>query len=313
MQQGWLMLLKKDGRVHAGNLGYDDVLDQSYTWNDTVPNHDAPKSGDGIAIWDSKVLLGASIIQEIRTSAHKVPRRRCPSCMSTNLRERTRMTPRFKCADRRCLAEFEESIDQVIEVKTFSTNHEAAWLGLGGRLDANTLRNLCDRPKTQHSIRKFKWDHFLELLDKPEADKLERTSSCLEGWRVGGHRKAVTKVRIGQGKFRKSLIDKFGHNCAFAGPTPKQALEAAHLISWSSLERHEEGGGLLLRRDLHRLFDEGLIAVNPIEQTLDLVPSIREYSQYSSLQGSRLTVSISRRELKWLKRHWDEHRETPDD
>ncbi len=61
-----------------------------------------------------------------------------------------------------------------------------------------------------------------------------------------------------------------------------------------------------------RLFDLGLIAVVPAKQTLDLAPSIREYSQYSSLQGSRLTVLISRRELKWLKRHWDEHRGTTD-
>lgn len=71
------------------------------------------------------------------------------------------------------------------------------------------------------------------------------------------------RVRVGQAEFRLRLLARYGNVCAFSGPSPTAALEAAHLYSYAAEGRHHDDGGFLLRRDLHRLFDLGLLAVEP--------------------------------------------------
>ncbi len=65
MSIAWLMLVRKNNRVHGGNLGYDDDESSYYSWDNTVPSFAKPKAGDKIILWDSKALLGASVIEKI--------------------------------------------------------------------------------------------------------------------------------------------------------------------------------------------------------------------------------------------------------
>jgi predicted restriction endonuclease len=125
---------------------------------------------------------------------------------------------------------------------------------------------------------------------------------------AGGHGKATIRVRKGQPAFRKHLLQVFGEVCAFTGPAPVQALEAAHLYSYAANGKHHKGGGLLLRRDLHRLFDLGLIAVNPKTKALHLADELKKYSDYAKLDGAPLTVAVTADHTKWLTKHWDMHR-----
>jgi hypothetical protein len=55
---------------------------------------------------------------------------------------------------------------------------------------------------------------------------------------------------------------------------------------------HENEGKLLLRRDLHWLFDHGLIAADSVG-TLDVAEEFRKYPLYDSLHGTLLTVPIA--------------------
>ncbi|MFH8991606.1 HNH endonuclease [Streptomyces sp. NPDC017940] len=77
-----------------------------------------------------------------------------------------------------------------------------------------------------------------------------------------GRREARMRRRVGQEAFRARLFREQGEVCAFAGPTSADALEAAHLYSYAESGEHHEYGGLLLRSDIHRLFDLGHIAVD---------------------------------------------------
>lgn len=69
--------------------------------------------------------------------------------------------------------------------------------------------------------------------------------------------------RPDQAYFRAALVSSYGEKCLISGCEIKEALEACHI------QPHKAGGpatssnGLLLRRDLHRLFDIGLIALDP--------------------------------------------------
>ena len=109
MIEAWLMLVKKDGRIHAGNLGYDDDESHFYSWDNTVANSESPKPGHRIVIWDSQTLLGASIIEKITEGKEHKIIRRCPHCNSTDIRERTTKTPKFRCADQNCRLEFDKA------------------------------------------------------------------------------------------------------------------------------------------------------------------------------------------------------------
>ncbi|MGW9363145.1 MULTISPECIES: HNH endonuclease signature motif containing protein [Streptomyces] len=115
-------------------------------------------------------------------------------------------------------------------------------------------------------------------------------------------------MRKGQTDFRMHLLSVFGEVCAFTGPAPAAALEAAHLDSYAVNGKHQEHGGLLLRSDLHRLFDRGLIAVNPKTQTLHLDDSLHTFPDYAKLDGAPLAVSVTAGHIERLARHWTTHR-----
>ena len=68
------------------------------------------------------------------------------------------------------------------------------------------------------------------------------------------------KNRRGQAKFRQDLIDIYGQ-CLITGCTYTPILEAAHIFPYSLGGGFEPENGLLLRSDIHTLFDLGLISV----------------------------------------------------
>ncbi|MGY4740878.1 HNH endonuclease [Streptomyces sp. ATMOS53] len=70
-------------------------------------------------------------------------------------------------------------------------------------------------------------------------------------------------VRRGQDAFRRALVRRYGMICAVTGPAPAEVLQAAHLRAFAITEQHREEEGILLRSDIHHLFDSGLLAIRP--------------------------------------------------
>src|SRR5262249_18781460 len=69
--------------------------------------------------------------------------------------------------------------------------------------------------------------------------------------------------RLGQGAFRIVVTDTYQRRCAVSGERTLPALDAAHIRPFSDGGRHEASNGLLLRRDIHSLFDAGYVTVSP--------------------------------------------------
>jgi putative restriction endonuclease len=69
--------------------------------------------------------------------------------------------------------------------------------------------------------------------------------------------------RLGQGAFRLQVTDAYSRRCAVTGERTLPALEAAHIKPFSEVKSHDVKNGLLLRSDLHRLFDSGYVSVRP--------------------------------------------------
>ena len=75
-------------------------------------------------------------------------------------------------------------------------------------------------------------------------------------------RKAIIQARVGQGSFRKALIEKYHGTCLITGINLPKLLVASHIKPWSvssNAERLSVDNGLLLSATYDRLFDSGLI------------------------------------------------------
>jgi putative restriction endonuclease len=67
--------------------------------------------------------------------------------------------------------------------------------------------------------------------------------------------------RLGQGEFRIAVTDAYERRCAMTAERTLPALDAAHIIPYSQRGEHRLDNGLLLRKDLHALFDAGYLGI----------------------------------------------------
>lgn len=67
--------------------------------------------------------------------------------------------------------------------------------------------------------------------------------------------------RLGQGTFRLWVTDAYERRCTITGERTLPVLEAAHIKPYSLSGPHAIDNGLLLRSDLHTLFDRGYITI----------------------------------------------------
>jgi predicted restriction endonuclease len=112
--------------------------------------------------------------------------------------------------------------------------------------------------------------------------------------------------RRGQPEFRNRLIAAYGGRCAVTGCDALAALEAAHIVPYTGPQSHHVTNGLLLRADIHTLFDIDLIGINPVSLTISVAAAIKA-TVYAELHGRKLslpdkTVDAPNREA--LKERW---------
>jgi putative restriction endonuclease len=74
---------------------------------------------------------------------------------------------------------------------------------------------------------------------------------------------ATVRPRLGQGIFRIGVTDAYDRACAVTTEHSLPVLEAAHIRPYSEGGEHRVSNGLLLRSDIHRLFDRGYVTVTP--------------------------------------------------
>jgi len=73
----------------------------------------------------------------------------------------------------------------------------------------------------------------------------------------------LAQGRLGQGAFRVLVTDAYLRRCAVTGERTLPVLEAAHIKPYALEGPHSVKNGILLRSDLHQLFDLGYVTVTP--------------------------------------------------
>jgi putative restriction endonuclease len=102
---------------------------------------------------------------------------------------------------------------------------------------------------------------------------------------------AVIHRRQGQQRFRQSLLAAYDGKCAISGCDVEALLDAAHLVPYRGPETNKVRNGILLRTDLHTLFDLNLMSIDPDTFTVSVARSITQ-PEYASLSG--LTMRLPR-------------------
>jgi putative restriction endonuclease len=101
--------------------------------------------------------------------------------------------------------------------------------------------------------------------------------------------------RLGQGSFRVIVTDAYDRRCSMTGERTLPVLQAAHIRPYGLGGPHDPRNGLLLRSDLHTLFDRGYVTVTP-ELKVEVSNRIREEFEngrdYYKLHGQPLREPV---------------------
>lgn len=98
------------------------------------------------------------------------------------------------------------------------------------------------------------------------------------------------KARRGQQAFRDALRDRYGDLCLVSGCRLVDIVEAAHIKPYRGEQDNDPANGLLLRADLHTLFDLNLLGIEPDTLTVRVHPSAQEEG-YAEFDGIELRCS----------------------
>lgn len=99
--------------------------------------------------------------------------------------------------------------------------------------------------------------------------------------------------RPGQPEFRDRLMAAFEARCTITGCPDEAVLEAAHIVPFTG-SNDTPGNGLLLRRDIHALFDRHLIGIDAHNRVR--VSRALKDPAYRKLQGTTLRTP---RDPRW--------------
>jgi hypothetical protein len=94
-------------------------------------------------------------------------------------------------------------------------------------------------------------------------------------------------LRRGQAAFRSSLLEAYDSRCVITGCAVRDVLDAAHVFPYRGTATNHVSNGLLLRTDLHTLFDCDLIGFDPAYRSVVVSEGLAG-SSYAKLAGHRL-------------------------
>ena len=134
-----------------------------------------------------------------------------------------------------------------------------------------------------------------EVLSQPdgywENEVQNHKADLLEG--LENRKTASINARSGQGPFRRDLMKRHNRKCVITKCPVPEALEAAHVMrSTGDPKWDHPDNGLLLRRDLHALFDELLWSIDPDTNQLRIAEKLKR-SIYRKLEGREINHQVA--------------------
>lgn len=139
---------------------------------------------------------------------------------------------------------------------------EVQWINVTGRWAPNIVRGRTFDSTEQDGA--ALWAEVRARLEYDLADtmyvpNLRDLDSDGPRW----SREFLARARLGQGAFRVLVTEAYRRRCALTTERTLPVLEAAHIQPYADSGPHRLSNGLLLRSDIHTLFDLGYVTVTP--------------------------------------------------
>lgn len=170
-----------------------------------------------------------------------------------------------------------EAINKLREVKVVKANNQ--WIS-----------RVAKRSAIVHLHPFIHWDNNEELIYWEEPDFeliIEKIKDAPDD--VLERLQAEILKRNYQIEFKRNLLKLYNGKCAITSTTVTEVLEAAHILSYAKSGINSNDNGILLRSDLHRLYDKNLLAIDPETLKVHIHESLRG-SYYQQFDGQRITM-----------------------
>jgi HNH endonuclease len=174
----------------------------------------------------------------------------------------------------------------------YATSQEPTAVALREKVEKLILRDRTSETVDLNSVRgEFNQD-FFNVISLEDARKRVLTSIVR---------------RQGQSQFRQKLLAAYKGNCAISGCNVEQALEAAHIIPYRGTQTNVISNGLLLRADLHTLFDLKLITIDPQTMEVVVAPELMQaYGEFSQEKVKFPDSELDRPDRKAVEEHYSQ-------
>lgn len=310
--RAWSLLAFSDERrQYGGNTGYGDQLTSVYRYDAAVQNHKQLAEGDLVLIRDSDHLVGLAQIEKIVSSTVDKVRQRCPTCGKVTIKLRKTSTPPWRCSAGH---EFQLPIAEKVSLVGYEARYGQTFVATPGAIPVQDIKAAARRPSDQLSIEEIDVSNLEARLSQtfPQARELIarfsdsctlRQTDAIEPAEEKPTVEATSfmasmcdsresilraiKVRRGQRTFRDKLIKRYGGRCVVSGCRVLDILEAAHISPYLGAADNHPQNGLLLRADLHTLFDLNLMAIEPASFIIKFHPKVRA-DGYAQFDGTTL-------------------------
>lgn len=180
------------------------------------------------------------------------------------------------------------------EVNPRKRKDGAITIGVRNRQTAEKLlRFVFGEPKMlrQSRAQPFNGESSLLSLQAVEADADDNVADAPYNPQEGDDRQLVERQirqRRGQQQFRDTVRERYENCCLVTGCKVLDVLEAAHIKPYRGDEDNHAENGLLLRADIHTLFDLDLLGIDPDELCVKLHPRLMKEPLYQSLANKEL-------------------------
>jgi len=132
-------------------------------------------------------------------------------------------------------------------------------------------------------------EEFQEYIKEAKDDELNK----IQVW---------INQRQNQSKFKLSLLKKYNSQCLISQTQIPELIEAAHIFLHSKSGQNSIANGILLRSDLHILFDCGLLSINPEDFKVVINKSL-EKTEYQKFHDLKVHLSEDSKEFLLLKEY----------
>lgn len=306
--RAWSLISNSGVVQYAGNIGWSDDPRSIYRYDSDVANHLQLAVGDIVVIRDAATVSGIAIVDTISESVAVKSVHRCPSCRTTSLKTRRNASPKYRCNNGHTFAEPDISEKKVTQ---YEAHFGSSYVPLPDLRTVSELKAIALRPNDQISI---------EELDARRLPDVLAPSPVLDTLLAGAFQASVpglttspevetdayvpsrfdTRIAIvrsivarrGQARFRQALMQRYGACCLVSGCNLSEILEAAHIWPYRGNDDNHVDNGLLLRADLHTMFDLDLLGINPADLAVTVAASATE-AGYSQLNGKILAIGKS--------------------